>query len=381
MTFIKLPHILQTTVVTLGLILGVALPCAHAEEAEDTSALFIAWQEQSSSSATRTPKPLSQTAENTTVITARDIEALNAHTLGDVLATVTGIQVHQLGGPGSLTYTYIQSNSAFNVQVFLDGAPLNNAENFADVSAVPARIIERIEIVKGVASSSWGRALGGVINVITKSPAKTPVSGTVSASIGERTTADTGAEMSGSSGRAGYYLSGGYLGSNGLSPLPQRSLDSNYAYAKLTYDLPGEGNVWGTFNYSRLSRMDNYSTDWDFKEESDQDYLYSTFGVKRPLTEQLEVELNAHYIKRDKRDHSRGLIDTTYEDFFKARDRVGGVGVKLQWRGEHQLLVGGFEYEHETFNSTDLLDGSSLYARKLDRYGFYLNDTITVGPL
>jgi vitamin B12 transporter len=373
-------HATFLIVTAICLLLGVALPCARAEETEETTALFSAWQEQSSSSVSRAPKPLSQTAENVTVITRANIEALNAHTLSDVLETVPGLQVRQIGGPGSAAFTYINSMSGFFTQVFLDGAPLNNSGNYADVGAVPARIIERVEIVKGTASSSWGRALGGVINVITKSPDLRPVGGAVDASIGKRTTADVGAELSGGSGRVGYYLSGGYLGSDGLQPLTQRSLDSNNLYTKLTYDLPDQGKAWGTVYYSRNMRVDNYTTQLDFKELGNYHYLNATLGLNRRLAEQVELELNAHYVGRDKRDRVEGLA-IPYDSYQKLRERVGGAKARLIWRGERQLLVAGFEYEHETFGVYDLLNNSDISNHKTDRFGFYLNDTITIGPL
>ena len=49
---------------------------------------------------TRSPKPISQVAENITVIDAEEIEAINAHTLTDVLWHVTGVQMDIQGGPG-----------------------------------------------------------------------------------------------------------------------------------------------------------------------------------------------------------------------------------------------------------------------------------------
>lgn len=341
--------------------------------------LFSAWQV-SSSTASRSSKPLSQTAENVTIITNSEIEALNAHTLADVLASVPGIQVASLGGPGSTAFTTIQSSSAFHTLVLLDGAPINNSDNFTDVALIPARIIERIEIVKGAASSAWGQALGGVINIITKTPEPgRTIGGSASASLGERTTADTGAELSGTTGRLGYYLSGGYLGSNGL--LPNRPLFSNNAYIKLTYDLPGRGQLWGTFLYTRASRGDNFSTLLDFKEEADLRYLYATLGLRRPLTERLDLEINTHYAGRDKNDYISSLSDQFPPSNQHFRDRTGGGSARIVWRGEQQLLVGGVEYEHEEFKGTDLTDQSSLYNKTRDRWGLFLNDTIKLGPV
>ncbi len=41
------------------------------------------------------------TAENVTVVTSDDIRLMNAHTVAEVLNTVTGVQVFLTGGPGS----------------------------------------------------------------------------------------------------------------------------------------------------------------------------------------------------------------------------------------------------------------------------------------
>jgi len=380
MRLIRTPNTFCIFFAAFGLLLCFAPSHAWAEESEDTIGLFNAWHE-ISSSATRAPKPLSQSAENITVISTAEIEAINAHTLADVLSTVPGIQVQTLSGPGSLSYITIQGTSFSHARVLLDGAPLNNGENFADVGLVPARIIERIEIIKGTASSAWGQALGGIINVITKRPELRSMGGSASASIGERTTADAGAELTGSSGRVGYYLSGGYLGSSGL--LSHRPLFSNYAYGKVTYDLPDQGQVWATINYSRAARGDNYTTlpTLDYKEESRQYYLYATLGLRRLLTEHLELEMNSHYAGRDK-DGSYTTLSTGSLDLLYANtNKVGGGEAKLVWRGERQLVVGGFEYEHEEFSGTNLLDSSSIFSRKMDRFGFYLNDTISLGLL
>ena len=67
----------------------------HADEGEDTLGLYSSWQEHYVS-AGRTAKPLSHTPENMTVVSSREIEALNAHTLADVLATTPGIQLENL---------------------------------------------------------------------------------------------------------------------------------------------------------------------------------------------------------------------------------------------------------------------------------------------
>lgn len=255
----------------LGICLSILLipSLSWGEDDENSVDLFNAWQEQTSTSS-HAPKPLSQTAENVSVITAADIRLLNAHTLADILDTIPGVQLQHNGGPGITAYTYIQSTDYIYTQVFVDGISISAlTSNYTDVSSIPAQIIDRVEVIKGAASSAWGSALGGVINVITKSPEKgRAISGTATASIGERTTADASVQLSGTTGKVGYALSGGYLGSNGL--LPTMQIGSNHVYAKLTYDLPNQGLLWGTFGYIHGNMGDLYVPihDYDLKERN-----------------------------------------------------------------------------------------------------------------
>ena len=382
MSLIKPAHSLRTLLAALCLALGL-FPClAWGEDDEGTLELLSAFEVESSI-ASRAPKPLSQTAENVTVVTAKEIEALNAHTLADVLDTIPGIQTQRNGGPGGITYIFIQSASPFHSLVLLDGAPLNNTDNDADTGIIPARIIERIEIVKGAASSSWGQALGGVINVITKTPERNRIfSGTADASIGERTTVGTGATLSGSNGPLGYFLSGGWLGSNGL--LPGSQVYSNYIYSKLDYKLPDKGTLTGTFRYSRADRGVLYVPLYDFKEDMDVHHLQATLQLQRPLTDQLELEVKGHYTDRDLDRADYLISDNSLFDLGRSQEHTRGVSAKLVWRGENNLLVFGSEYEHEEFKGANRFDPSNPngnYDTKYDRYGVYLNDTITVGPV
>ncbi len=57
--------------------------------------LLLFWDEKDLyvQSATRYEKPISQVAENMTVVTAKEIEDMNAHTVAEVLNRVTGVFV------------------------------------------------------------------------------------------------------------------------------------------------------------------------------------------------------------------------------------------------------------------------------------------------
>ncbi|MDA8428854.1 MAG: TonB-dependent receptor, partial [Geobacteraceae bacterium] len=355
-----------------------------AEPQDDTLGLFSAWQE-SASSATRSPKPLSQTAENITVVTADEIRGMNAHTLADVLDTIPGIQLQHNGGPGIVAYTQIQSASFNHTKVFVDGVSITDlGSNFSYVSLIPAGIIERVEVVKGSASAAWGSALAGVINVITKAPeAGRPFSGAVSAAIGERTSYDSNLELSGSNGRLGYYLAGGFLGSNGVMPNTQDATKDGHA--RLTWALPDGGNLSATFNRFATHQGTLFAPAYDLKQNNETELLFSSLVLTKPLSERLTLEAVARHSLltgsaswfniSDGLPWSQQPLPTgTY------REQTSGADLRLIWRNATQLLVLGGEYNHlqNASNSADATNYSP-YNRTADRWGAYLNDTISLG--
>lgn len=63
--------------------------------------------------------------------------------------------------------------------VLIDGMPIvSSLSTVYGLNGIPNSLVERIEVVKGPASSLYGsEALGGIINVVTKSPEKAPIIG------------------------------------------------------------------------------------------------------------------------------------------------------------------------------------------------------------
>jgi len=136
-----------------------------AQSREAVEDLLMFWEEKDLfvQSATRHSKPISQVAENMTVITAKDIEDMNAHTVAEVLNRVTGLLVAFQGQDFGSFYGFlsIDGSADRHVLVLLDGMQWNwPADNHALTGFIPVGIIDRIEIIKGPASSAWGSSLG-----------------------------------------------------------------------------------------------------------------------------------------------------------------------------------------------------------------------------
>ncbi|MDD4159844.1 MAG: TonB-dependent receptor [Synergistaceae bacterium] len=123
--------------------------------------------------ATMTEKTLFEVPANVTVITSKDIQEKNVVTVTDILKDAPGIFVERPKGiADSSGGIQIRGFGESSILVLYDGVPVNSAySGSVDWSSIPIDTIDRIEIAKGAASSLYGgRAVGGVINIITAAP-------------------------------------------------------------------------------------------------------------------------------------------------------------------------------------------------------------------
>jgi outer membrane receptor for ferrienterochelin and colicins len=132
--------------------------------------------------ATRTAIPILASPDHVTVIDGNDVAAAGSTTVADALRQVAGVEIADSGTVGSVKSASIRGSVAAQVLVLVDGVRLNDSrQGGADLSLLPVENIERIEVLRGGTSALYGAdALGGVINVITKSRAEKTLTLTVS---------------------------------------------------------------------------------------------------------------------------------------------------------------------------------------------------------
>lgn len=358
---------------------------ADADELEQLG--FTGQSDEQPVTTSRIPRPISKIAENVTIITTADIARLNAHTLSDVLQTIPGIQLDYLRTPTSWTFFNIQGALNTTVLVLIDGIRQNDFDqNIVSPGLIPVQQIERIEIIKGAASAAWGSALGGVVNIITKT--SNPERGAdemISASIGSKFTSDSRAELSGTVERFGYYLTAGNLHSDGLTP--NGGANQNNLYSKFSYLLPGNGTA--TFGLSHLSSkpgLDEGDTPkWGFVRDNNEHRHNNGFlKLSQPLTTSLTLDLAGYVTNRD--DHTKlGGLDQgsiTFFNDFAVRESSRGGSARLTWGDSQQNLTAGVEYGHVQAKSLDLLSGDPpVYDKRWDSWGLYANGAYSIGAL
>jgi vitamin B12 transporter len=362
-------------------ILPVLISAANAESGDELRILQLFYKDSDLVvTPSRYPKPISSVAENMTIITSEDIKSINAHTLSDVLVHVTGVQTAILGTPGSLANVQIQGSETRQVLVTIDGVVQNNlSDGVADFGAIPVQNIERIEIVKGPASSSWGSSLGGIINIITKSPDDSrEFGGKVSASIGNRSTGDYRTEFSGKAGGLGYYLEGGGLCSDGL--LPHNSVHSGNLYSKFTLNPSDKSTLLLTTGYTNGTRGVAQFQDTGTSFNNDFEYLYSSLAVHHSFTDELSADASLRFMHRDIR-LSQNIPATGDQVDVTGREFSYGGALKLAWDHGFSQLVAGTEFDLGRLDAGNVATsaGQSLtkfVAEDLNRYAFFVNDTL-----
>ncbi|MBR9974479.1 MAG: TonB-dependent receptor, partial [Bacteroidetes bacterium] len=135
----------------------------------DDDTLFFALHDAVTVTATRLPTALRDAPAAVDVYPAREIAALPARSLSDLLSLSSGASVRDYGGTGSLQLASLRGLGAEYTMVLLDGMRLNSAQNaLVDVGQLSLDNVDRVEIVRGgLASLYGGSALGGVVNIVT----------------------------------------------------------------------------------------------------------------------------------------------------------------------------------------------------------------------
>jgi len=329
--------------------------------------------------ATRSSIPASRTPAHVTVLTAKDLQNLPVHDAAMALAHVPGVFIDFSGGLGSQATASIYGSEARHVAVFIDGVPLNMLANpMTDLSKIPINRVDRIEVYKGTASSVWGSALGGVINIITKEPeTDRPVAGRASISYGDFQTWAAEAGVEGGLGRTAYLVSVGRTRSEGFDEY--RDFHQDTAYFKLNHEL------------SPTARL-SLAAGWDLSEIEDPqlyrpgrwesaeiDRNYQSLHLTSQVNSNLDLSFNLRRAAMD------SFIDFYYpdrpeENYFTYVEQTSGFSAQGRYRPAKEsedghVLNFGLEADWGRYNFSLL--GRDIAARNQD---VWLSDDYHFGP-
>jgi vitamin B12 transporter len=381
--------------VVAGLPAGQARAATEEPIADEQALMALFYEEDDLvEAATRSPKPISQVAENVTIVTAEEIEAMNAHTVAEVLRRVAGVFSSPVDF-GSSSPVKIQGSDYEHVLILVDGIRWNLVSNdFPQTNAIPVQIIKRIEVIKGPGSSTWGSSLGGVINIITKEPtADSRPAVMVSGSYGEADSQDYRGEVADSIGRFGYYLYGGKQKSDGL--VNNRYLESNNFYTKMRLALPRDVGLAFTFGYSDPGQRQFMNLPiMDEDRQLSERIRFATASFDAKLAQELFLNLAIQILENDQKQPSYGMggwwgvpAGEQLWNWNLDMQRKGATG-RLIWEQQRHTVVLGADYGRNTLDEEfyygPVFGGPMIDVvptQKEEMWGVYANDTIRINRL
>ncbi|MDF2447145.1 MAG: TonB-dependent receptor [Moraxellaceae bacterium] len=193
--------------------------------------------------ATGSPKRLAESPAATSVITARELEAMGVQDIGEALEAVPGLHVSNGSFQYAPRYFLRGITSTYNPHtlVLLNGIPQTSlfvgdrGERLPGIYSLPVRLLDRIEVIRGPGSALYGAdAFAGVINLITRSPVDAR-GGQLSASTGSFDTTRAHFMQAGTVGRIRGLFSAAWLETDGdSSAVITRDAQSIYDDAGLT---------------------------------------------------------------------------------------------------------------------------------------------------
>ena len=266
------------------------------------------------------------TGKVVTVINAAALQANAGRSLAQVLTEQTSLYLPgALSNAGTVPSIFMRGASSGRTLILIDGVPVGDPSmisNEFDLNLVPLDQVERVEILKGAQSTIYGSdAIGGVINIITKTKLKKSWSG--SYSVGSYGTQKMDIQHAQTFNKLSYTIGYENQSAKGFSSALDKTNIGNFDkdgyqnkswFANINYAI---NSNWNLKAYTRLTA---YSADIDqaaFKDDKDNQFKNATkmtgitLKYKKDRTSfQLQYQINTQ-----DRQYLNDSTDRTYTIF------------------------------------------------------------------
>ena len=337
--------------------------------------------------ATRTPIEAFEAPANISVVTRETLEEKHYRDLGEALKDVPGVTIMNYGSTGAnYSANSLMINGSGNIVVLVDGMRVNTNGNtsnkFSANELVDLSMVERIEVLKGSASTLYGSdAQGGVINIITRHVADEQFSTTVGYTGGSYGLSQYNVRHSGS--KDGFYwaisgqkrASDDYKDGDG-NTIPEYLSDKAWGIKLGKKFSDGVSSV--EFDYS------GYKSDYERPKN-----LGS--GIKTPVSGKKDNERIAfNYVQKISDSltnrlsvfRNRNDLDDAYDagsSRWLMNLETDGISDQLTFRHGNHQLIGGVDYYKDKL--TDYQDTYGPIGKKsYSMTGYFIQDEWSFAP-
>ncbi|MGL2963712.1 TonB-dependent receptor plug domain-containing protein [Flavobacterium sp. RSB2_4_14] len=359
-------------------ILALLNTCAYAQEQDSTKVNSL---DEVVISDTKFAQSKEKSGKVIEVISATDLENKAGQNLATVLSQVVGVEINgnQSANGKNLGY-YIRGGKNRQILILIDGIPVTDASGISleyDLRLLPVEQVERIEVMKGAASTLYGTgAATGVINITLKKATKKALEGNAYINIGSNNTAfdnkyngqdfNQGISVNGNADKVNFFAGFNSTETGNMSQIAAPSSGLNYeedifsrqnvltklgfkATEKLTLDFFGnydkiKNNYDGTFDNTGFNDIAvNTTSSEQFRVGFLPKYKYNKG----------ELNINAAFnqITRDYNEFNSFTTTTDYS-LYESRSAIVDAFNKYQFNEEF-FLVTGINYQfHDMLSET-----------------------------
>ncbi len=137
--------------------------------------------------ATKTSRYLIESPASIAIVNAKDIQRSSADSIASTLKDIPGLQVADAATSGMKRIT-LRGESSLRVAILIDGQEITDHSTYGAPLLLDTSMVERIEVIRGTSSVLYGgKALGGVVNIITKKGGSEPIQASFSAGFNSAT--------------------------------------------------------------------------------------------------------------------------------------------------------------------------------------------------
>lgn len=310
-------------------------------------------------SATRTAQPLDEALPHTTVITQQEIANSQAPDLRSLLRTQAGLELAATGGMGANTTLFMRGANSNQTLILIDGVRIASASSgTAQLANILPDEIDRIEVVRGNVSALYGSdAIGGVVQIFTKSGAGKPPAANAQVEYGSDNTRRATVGYGGQVGDTSFNLTGSIFKTDGFSAvntrLQPRANPNDNPYEnksvsgqiKHRFTADWEAGVAAYYSKSKLSYDSTFGRPTDDWRSDSELYTLSAF-----VNGKLAPDWTTRFKVAQSEDDSDNTLNGVFDSRFKTRTR------QFTWQNEYALAKGhqlmfGTEYLQQQFDS------------------------------
>jgi len=332
--------------------------------------------------ATRTQKTVDDSLASVTVITRKEIANSQAITLSDVLRGVPGLDVTNNGGFGQTISRFMRGTESSHILVLVDGIKIGSATTSGVAfEHLPLSQIERIEIVRGPRSSLYGsEAIGGVIQIFTRKGSGKPRT-EASISMGDDSTYQVTAGLSGSTKDNWFNLYADYLqtdgfnacqGSNTAACFAIEPDDDGYENTSLSAKLGHRFGDKGNIEFHALQAQGNTQYDPGGNPQ------YAPTFITVDFVQQV-LGIKADYVASDRwlinlnMGQSLDEFDKSPQSYFHTTRTTASLVNNLLFSKQKTLII-GYDYQQDNVDShiayaVDSLDNEGMFIESQTQSG------------